>query len=221
MTSLEAYQEFLLKINKNDTSTNIKIPKAKFVLIFNEQQRKWFFGDEEENRHTDNKDKLQSLLIIDESLTKVSDKKTQSLFSLPTNFGIFESSYSIATKGECTTAITNWDKKPRNIPVLLQDENNNPSFEYRETLSVLSQDNIHVYKSDFKIDEVFLTYYRLPIDIDILGYTRIDGSPSTTVDPELINKYVDEILDRCAVEVTRNYEDVSHFQLAQTRTEKS
>ena len=39
--SKELYKKFLLKINKNDTNSNVKVPISQFVLIYNEQQRLW------------------------------------------------------------------------------------------------------------------------------------------------------------------------------------
>jgi hypothetical protein len=41
MTSVEAFKRFQLKINKNDTNTDVDINRGEFVLLYNEQKDVW------------------------------------------------------------------------------------------------------------------------------------------------------------------------------------
>jgi hypothetical protein len=219
MTSLEAYKKFLLKINKNDTNSNINISKGQFVLIFNEQKRNWLKITIEKDQSSDLINYIEEILVLNKPLIKLKDYPDRSVFTTPHDYFSYVNSYSLATKGTCTgIKLYNWDIKPKNTNMDLLDEDNNPSFEYRETFLNLSQSGIEVYKKDdFVIDEVYLDYYRQPVNIDLVGYIKIDGTPSITVNPDMEDENVEEIIDMCAVEVQRNYQNTEDYQLAQTR----
>jgi hypothetical protein len=220
MTSLDLYQKILIKINKNDINKNIKLPKSKFVLIFNEFQRKYADGVKENENNSKNIFSIKELLVLDAELEKVNSFNNKDVFKLPDDFSEYDTSYSYATKGLCKSILYNNSINPSNLTVFLQDNNNKPSFEYQETIVVQDSDNLSVYTDGFTIDKVYLNYYKEPREIDIEGYIRIDGTDSTNIDPELSDSDLDKILDLCAVEITRNYEDVNTFQLAQTRITK-
>jgi hypothetical protein len=220
MISLEAYKKFLLKVNKNDTNGNINISKGQFILIFNEQKRNWLKLRIEKDQGSDLINYIEEVLILGKKLRKYKDYPTRAVFELPKDYFSYVSSYSIASKGECKNVkLFNWDTKPKNINIVLQDEDNNPSFDWRETNVDLSSYGLEIYKTDFSVDEVYLDYYREPIDIDIEGYQRLDGKMSTNIESDLDNSNIEEILDMCAIEAQRNYENVEQFQIAQTRNQ--
>lgn len=214
MKGLEAYKRFLLKINKNDTNTNININKGTFVLIFNEQSKIWLEKELKEDSNNHEQNEISTLLIYDTPLTKIEDTKSFARFKLPDDYFEYETSYSVASKGECKDRkLINWDFKVRNRNVLEQDDNHNPSFEYEETQINISQNELLVFKTDFDIDTQFLTYYREPKDIDLKGYIKFDGSQSTDIDPDLLDIYVNEIIGMCAAEVEANYGNVEQYQI--------
>lgn len=214
MKSIEAYKRFLIKLNKNDTNTNINIGKGEFVLIFNEQSKVWLENKLKEDSNLHDKNEISALLVYDKKLEKVIDTSTFSQFKLPDDYYEYQTSYSIASKGKCKDRkLLNWDFKVRNKNVLEQDENNNPSFEYEETIANVSGDNILIFKKDFDIDEQYVTYYKEPNNIDIKGYIRFDGSSSEDIDSELADKYVNEIISLCVVSVEANYGNVEQYQM--------
>ena len=58
----------------------------------------------------------------------------------------------------------------------------------------------------------------LDIPIDIEGYIKVDGSNSTTINQDDLDKEsIKEIINRCALETIRVYENPQGFQLAQQR----
>lgn len=217
MTSKQAYKEFLFKVNKNDTNSNIKISPAQFVLIFNEQARFWLDDKIKDNQSSDKIAEVEELLQIDIPLAFASATKDRDTFTLPNDFFRHVSSYTEAYRDSCFKNLTNYPVKPKDANIILVDEDNNPSFDYEETITVLSQMRLDVYKKDFKIKTVYLTYYKDVPNIDIEGYINLDGNPSTTIDPILYDINVEQVLNRCAIEVQRNYKDVESFQLNQTR----
>ena len=218
MTALEAYQSLLEKVNRNDTNSNIHVPRGRFVNLYNQQRLVWLGNKLEEYKASQKLDELSDLLEDDVELNRVDNRRDHSRFKLPEDFYEFSSSYSLASKGDCTDRVlVNWEIKSSDKQVALRDENNNPSFEYEETLAIISKGMLSVYFSDFSVDRCFLTYYRVPNKIDLEGYVRLDGTPSKTSDPELPDELVDEILDYCYKEIMRSNQNIEGFQLAKDK----
>ena len=87
-----------------------------------------------------------------------------------------------------------------NLNTLLRNEHTNPSFEWGETIGTIAGDNIKVFTLDkFEISKIFLTYLRRPRAIDIPGYLKQDGQPSSQIDPEI----PDNIIEMCIDEAVR------------------
>jgi hypothetical protein len=222
LSPLEIYKKFLLKVNKNDTNGNVKVPKSQFVLIFNEQKRKFLEEFLKKEESSDYIEDFEELLVPDEVLEKISDYTLKTDFKLPSDFLKRTSSYAVASKGDCKNRVLyTWPTKPKDINVLLQNSNQNPSFEYQETLVVLNSGKASVYKTDFTIDEFYLTYYREPKDLDIEGYTHIDGTPSTNIDIGLSDILTELIIDRAVTETLRNYESTEQLQIALQREQSN
>jgi hypothetical protein len=218
MKAIELYKNFLLKINKNDTNSNISISKGEFVILYNEQKKVWL-AEKVKNKSNDiDIHDLERLYVKDKEIKKSKSDSNSSHFELPVDFYIYDSSYSLAKKGKCVREIVNWLVKPRNVNILLGDTNNSPSFEYEETICIVSQNHLVVYKDEFDVNKVYISYYKEPIDIDIEGYIKFDGTMSTDIDPiDLDTKSISEIINRCAIETIRIYENPEGFGLAQNR----
>jgi hypothetical protein len=218
MTSVEAYKRFLLKVNKNDTNTDVDINRGEFVLLYNEQKDVWLKEKVEKYQSSDAAQDLQEIQVKYKQLDNAYQESTYDVFNLPDNYFSYVSSYSYCTDGTCPDVIVrHLPFKPKNENMLLESSNYEPSLEFEETVVDLSENKLFVYKKDFLISKVFLSYYRNVGPIDIDGYIKLDGSPSVNVDPDLSDTYVDEILNRCAKEVIRRYESPEGFQLAQER----
>ncbi len=219
MTSLQAYQNFLIKVNRNDSNSNINVPKGKFVVLFNEHSKRWLKQKLKRKLSTNELDELSSLLVDDFQLSLLGNKHIDHYdFELPDDFFDISSSFSIVEKGECTRALDNWPVKDKNIRVLLRDSNFKPSFEYEETLCTAANNKLKVYFDDFKIKETYLSYYKQPKDIDIAGYITVDNQPSITIDPDDLPDFaVNEIVNRCALEVNGITENVEGFQISKDR----
>lgn len=217
MTSLEAYKKFELKIDKLSTKDNVDISAGEFVIIFNEQQTKWF-SNAFKNKSNRDSDKVQNLIIHDLELYSREVHLNHTDFSLPKDYFDYISSYSLAVKGTCKDrVIYNEEVKPQNKNILYKDEYNTPSFDFQEGFITLAGNLLQVYTSNFDIEKTFLTYYRYPKDIDIEGYIKIDGSSSKDIHPELSDYYTDQVIDWCAKEVAGRYQDSEGFQFSSER----
>ena len=218
MLATEAYKRFLLKINKNDTNANIDVSKGEFVLLYNEQKDVWLKQQINDKESREDIQDISELSKKHVKLAKVEDSTEYTVFSLPDNFFNYNSSYSYCSSGDCSNVlIRHYPIKPKNENIILDDDNNEPSFDYEETLVDLSEFKLYVYKKDFVVGDTYLNYFREVGKIDIEGYRKIDGSPSTTIDPDLSDVYVNEILNRCAREIIIRYENPDGIQLANLR----
>lgn len=218
MTPRDIYKLFETKLNKNSTNSNIKVPLGVFVILWNEQKRTWLNQKLRIKESTSSIDDLEELLEVDVPLELLVSNSEKDTFKLPDNFFKRVSSYSIATKGDCKNKkIVNWVYKPKDVEVILSNSNFNPNFEWEETVAVLAGNNLQVYKIDFKIKKVYLTYYKEPKDLDISGYIRSDGTSSIDVEVDLSKENIEEITNRTVLEVSFNYENAEQAGLAAQR----
>lgn len=222
MTPLEVYKRLLLKVNKNDTNANIKIPRGEFVLLFNSELLKWLsytLGDKED---TDAIEDVYELYEADKELTFIAEKPFFTEFALPNDFFAKSSTYCVATKGDCKDIIlTAWDFKPKNKSVITTNDNHSPSFEFRETLFSLTNNKLLIYRDDFTVNKVYISYYRQPIALDIEGYKHIDGTSSTNIATDLGDFNIEEVLNNCAKAILGNYQNVEAYQVADKAIQES
>ncbi len=199
MTILEAYKTFQLKQQNKWYESKFKGRSSKFVV-----------------------DDVQTLIALDIPLTLINTFDDYTEYNLPDDYLDYISNYCKASRGKCT------DRRMRSRQILtpsreiiLRDAFNNPSFDHSETVTTVSSDRLQVYKTDFTINEVFLTYYRYPKTVDIAGYTKLDQTASANVDPELVDEYVNEIIDWCVTEVDRIFKDPAAYQLSVDRLNRN
>lgn len=215
LTPEDIYTKLLFKVNKNDTNTNIKVSKGVFVILFNEQKRKYLDSELRDKESSDVIEEFSELLVLDKELEKGKVHKDKSDFTLPIDFLQRVGGYGIASRGECKeNPMVIWFIKPKPVNVLLQNSNQQPSFDYQETIAIINSNVASVYKTDFNIDRVFLSYYKDPPDLDISGYTKPDGTPSTNANTGLSDTNLDKILDRTVVEIATNYQDIERLNVA-------
>lgn len=218
MTAQEAYKRLLLKVNKNDTNADIDISRGEFVLLYNEQKDRWLVEKIHEKQSTDEVFDLEPVQVKNKRLQKLNALSLYTTFSLPSNYFDYISSYSICSDGSCSSIVVrNYPFKPKNENTLLESSNMQPDLEFEQTVVDLSEGKIFVYKKDFEVEDVFLNYYRPVGEIDLDGYIRLDGTPSTNKNPDIPDVMVDEILNRCAKEIIRRYQSPDGFQLAAER----
>ena len=143
------------------------------------------------------------------------------IHNLSPNYMFYVDSYILADKEECKNRIVwvNQDlAKHADLPMLLNNVNYKPSFEYQETFNILSSDEISVFTDGtFNPKDIYISYMRYPIYIDKEGYVKFDGSSSTNQDCELEEYLEDELLDLTVANLAMYTENVSAIQTAQLR----
>lgn len=218
MNSREIYKRFLLKINKNDTNDGISILPSLFVLIFNNERFRWLGEYLKNNGDNIKLDRLDGLLESDVPLVQFQVGDGWVEYTLPDNFYRHSSSYALVNKGNCTNIpFFYFEKKSLGFSANLADDSTKAHFEYEEGPCLFTNGKVKVYTDDFIIVKLLTSFYRVPNAIDIEGYTKIDGSASTNIDSELSDDNVDEIINRVAMEVIREYQDDDAAQFAKDR----
>lgn len=217
ITSEQAYLKFIQKVNKNFTNDNISVDRGRFVLIFNEVQNRfveWIL----EKRNSDDIRDIQLLLEKDVKLSKDAKILNHQDFKLPDDYFSFVNLQVFAKSGSCgTSKIGVHEVKSENVEELLIDENNKPSFEFRETFYTISGDTVDIYTDNFDISKAYLTYYRYPKQIDLEGYINIEGKTSTSINPEFEDRIVDRILNAAAKDFDINNENFNKSQFDNQR----
>ena len=215
MNIVDCYLRALQKAEENMTNGGIKLDKARFVQLFNDEQNRLVRyildkKNEEDIRY------IQKLVVYSKELSKKSDKENpdSSLFSIPDDFFAFSNVSGVFSEGECTVTDFNmWEVKNENLHELLADEFNAPSFDFRETFYTIGEDSIRVYKKGFSVDSVFMTYYRYPKSVDIEGYIKSDNTNSSNIDPELDDKLIGIILNMIEKQFALNESEYGRYQL--------
>lgn len=132
---------------------------------------------------------------------------------------MYVDSYTLASKGECTDhPVINRLIKHSDLPVLYKNEHYKPSFEYQETLSIISDNKFIVYTDGtFSPNTVHISYLRYPREVDMYGYINFDGAPSVEVDSEFPLSTKDEILNLAVDELSTDTTNQNQIPLTDKR----
>lgn len=217
MKAEELYYELHLLINKNNNNRNINIEKPHFVTLFNREYDKWLYDVLNKKNNDSSINDLQELLVTDLPLNPLQITPNYNIYKLPDNFFNLSEVKIKAVKENLTKTLFVYNIHPKELNVYLQDEFSKPSFEWEESICIISENNLIVYKEEFEIEQLFLSYYKDGQTIDLYGYTKLDGTMSTNKDLILSSVYQRQILDRVAKEITREFENVQAFQMSQER----
>jgi len=231
----ELIYEFDLLVNKRGREDNISIPLGDKIVFLNQAQISWIKnkigqnnvyrrGYESSRKRIDD---LQVLKVNDFPLKVKKSKELsyQSFYSSlkdAPDYMFYVTSHSIAKKNECQDSIYNNLVREGELKTHYYDVNYNPSFEWRETLTTIGNDNIYVYTDgSFDILSIHLTYLRYPSKIDYEGYVKLDGTSSTTVDCELPEYAKQDIVDLAVKFATHAVENFPMAQAAENRIIKN
>ena len=212
MTIQEAYLKFLDKVNRNSTNDNVVADKARFIMLFNEEQNRYFEWLYEKQNEDDFR-YMQSLLIFDTELDSGDSKLNHSNFKLPDDYFLFSNLQIFGDNDNCKNEkLLAFEAKQADVEELYCDANNCPSFPFRETFYTFGNNEVAVYFKDFQVSKVYLTYYRCPKQVDIAGYLRFDKTQSTDCDPEFNDKIVNRILNAVALRFNLNTDNLQKIQ---------
>lgn len=206
MTILECYQYINNRLNASSTNSGDNIPKYQFVEAFNTAQTQWV---EDRFKLTETSlvrtDEIQQLLKTT-TLTSPTKATEYYDFNLPVDYLHYKRSKSLP-------CLNNILVKEGDINALLVDKYWKPSFEWGETLCTLVNNKLRVYTDNFKISEVELVYYRIPVKVNMNdGHTDVNGNTTIDINPEFQNSSLIEILNLACRLLTGDNADQARYQ---------
>lgn len=209
----DAHYEFNLLLNKSAERKDINVDIINYAVYYNRESKRWAAEFIERNNSSDNIFTLSELLVSDFELKKKQTSDSKVDYLVPDDFFRILSgrSYSEVTSLECKSKgiIYNWFKKPNNWNIQLEDKFTAPAFEWERGLGDISKDTITVYKTNFNIDKTYISYYKLPVEVDL-------NNVSPDFELELSSYLVGQINDRIVSEVYREFNNPG-FNMAETR----
>ncbi len=175
---------------------------------------------------------LQILQVPYEKLpvTKVANdvlnSYSASVTSLSEDMIIPVNAYVLANKGNCKNRILDVIEvvKQGDTRMKLISPHTSPSFLYQETLCMISSDNFYVYSdstNSFTITDLYISYLRYPVNMDVAGYFHLDGTASTNVNCELDSYLENELLDLVVEEIADATANQGLSQLSRVRTKEN
>ena len=205
MTILECYMYVTDRLNKLSSNNSQNIPYPQFIRTFNTAQLQWvedrYKIDETSNTRIDE----LSILLKSQVLSK-SVKENYYETTKPDDYFHFKRLYG----SPCNINII--PVKEGDINNLIKSANWRPSKDWEETISTIVGNTIRVYKDDnFSLEDIVLVYYRYPLEVDIAGYVKTDGTSSTDIDPEFKGSSLREILDFTVQILSGDINDVNRF----------
>lgn len=215
MKIIDCYLRALQKAEENATNGGIKLDKARFVQLFNDEQNR-LVRYILEKKNEDNIRYIQLLVTRSHTYpTEAGSAFPEFRFPLNDDFFDFINIRATFENDGCrVNDFTLWEAKGENIHELFADEFNKPSFEYRETFYTIGKNDIVVYTTnDFRPTVAEIIYYRYPRAVDIEGYIKSDNTSSRNIDPELDDKLVNIILNMIEKQFALNESEYNRYQL--------
>lgn len=217
MSPQEIKLRLLQKVNKNLINQGISLDLPRAMYLYNQEAIR-MVEKVIEQRDSDDIRLIQTLLENSKSLQKNKDTDRGTLFKLPKDYFAFITVVGYADKGGCKNKrIKLFEIKHENEDEVTLDENNEPSFKYREAPYTIGSDSVHIFRKDFDITKVLLSYYRYPRKVDIAGYVKEDGTQSKDIYPDLDDKLVLRIIDSAAKSFNLNANELQKIQFDKER----
>ena len=220
------------RLNKLSSNDYDNIECWQIVEAFNKAQTEWVRrqlhgnnmyreGDEMSKRRIDD---LQPLLKeINLAGTSV-DKYFEST-TIPGDYMEYKRITAYATSECCPEPrlMTVYLSEEANIDLIFRDPLKRPDYEWGETFCTWIGNKVRVYKTDFNIEDVLLTYYRQPVLIEIAGCQNPYDGTTTTADIicEFKDDVVEVLLDETASLIAGDIENFNQYQANQQTAERN
>ena len=220
------------RLNKLSSNDYDNIECWQIVEAFNKAQTEWVRrqlhgnnmyreGDEMSKRRIDD---LQPLLKeINLAGTSV-DKYFEST-TIPGDYMEYKRITAYATSECCPEPrlMTVYLSEEANIDLIFRDPLKRPDYEWGETFCTWIGNKVRVYKTDFNIEDVLLTYYRQPVLIEIAGCQNPYDGTTTAADVicEFKDDVVEVLLDETASLIAGDIENFNQYQANQQTAERN
>jgi hypothetical protein len=139
-------------------------------------------------------DDIQVLLKRVDLNPSVTNARYVETVVLPADYLYLKKVEVTASKGSCTNRImTSYLVEEADVNNVEADHNSEPSFEWGETFYTIAGNKLRIYKNDFTITKINLTYYRRPLDIKIQGC--VDPSTGQVSAQNVLCEFKDDVTE--------------------------
>lgn len=220
------------RLNKLASNDYDNIECWQIVEAFNKAQVEWVRrqlhgnnmfreGDEMSKRRIDD---LQ-ILLEEVNLPGFSTNDYFESTAIPADYMEFKRISAFATSECCPEprSMTVYLAEEANVDLLMRDPLKRPDYDWGETYCTWLGNDIRVYRRDFNITTVNLTYYRQPTLIEIAGCQNpYDGSPTTVdVESDFKDDIMEVLLDETAAVIAGDIENFNQYQTNQQDAERN
>ena len=110
-----------------------------------------------------------------------------------------------------------------NVDLIMRDPLKRPDYDWGETFCTWLGNNVRVYKREFDITDVILTYYRQPVNIEIAGCQNpYDGTQTlVNIECEFKDDIVEILLDETASLIAGDIENFNQYTTNQQTAERN
>lgn len=168
-------------------------------------------------------DDLQ-FLINHRILSFTSNDEIAETVKLPKDYFQYSTVRLLVEKEGCSKTIDIDLVENGNVFKLINDWSNEASFDFEECKITITENKIQVFHgNDFKVKEIKLYYYRLPIKIKVIGSYNSNTSIINTVDSvwEFKDDVCEVIIDYIASILSADIESLNQKQITEQRSEKN
>lgn len=220
------------RLNKLASNDYDNIECWQVVEAFNKAQVEWVRrqlhgnnmfreGDEMSKRRIDD---LQ-ILLEETNLPGVQLDNFFESTAIPANYMEFKRISAFATSECCPEprSMTVYLAEEANVDLLMRDPLKRPDYDWGETYCTWIGDDVRVYRRDFNITDVNLTYYRQPTLIEIAGCQNPYDGTTTVADVEADFKddIMEVLLDETAAIIAGDIENFNQYQTNQQDAERN
>lgn len=220
------------RLNKLASNDYDNIECWQIVEAFNKAQVEWARrqlhgnnmyreGDEMSKRRIDD---LQ-ILLEERGITGTPTTNYFESTVIPADYLEYKRITAYATSECCPDprSMTVYLAEEANVDLLMRDPLKRPDYDWGETYCTWIGDKVRVYKRDFDITSVVLTYYRQPILIQIQGCQNpYDGTTSATnIICEFKDDIVEVLLDETASLIAGDIDNFNQYQINQQSAERN
>jgi hypothetical protein len=209
ITVEELVYEFKLMINKVNRQDNVDIPVEDIIVYLNRAQISWIKTKINPNNiyktgYESISKRIDDLQVLKKTSIELTTNKTNDTFYVgyecpledAADYMFYLTSNCRAKKNKCFKNLSIDLIRQGDLNNMYFDANFSPSFEWRSTLATIGDNKLFVYTDgEFDIEKVFITYLRYPKNIDIEGYSKLDGTQSTNSNCELPEYAKGDIVD--------------------------
>lgn len=215
------YESYLLKVEKNGVNDGLSTSRDRFVIAFNEAQNK-YSEFHLQNRGSDDIRYIEHLLVLDKKISTSTKTFDHQDFPLPDNYLDLADIRGKGSQGACTKQTIDLVdiKKAENISEIIGDEDNEPSFKWREAPFLIASNKVSVYTNNtFLVDEILLSYYKYPTKIALVDPYDPESKFDESIEIEWDAKSLDRIISLTAGEFDLNTNN-PRFQAQNARAQK-